>query len=65
MNDCTTSRDVLQKAIGQLTTAERLHLIEEDADHLVANAWLRNNTDRWSRGLSVLQVGQIGNGVYI
>lgn len=34
MSDCTTSWDVLQKAIHELSPGERLHLIEEVARSL-------------------------------
>ncbi len=34
MSNCTTSWDVLQKAIHELSPAERLHLIEEVAKSL-------------------------------
>jgi len=60
MSDCATSWDVLQKAIHDLSPAERLHLIEEVAKSLREPATAsdplqhRANLDRLRRELAAL-----------
>jgi hypothetical protein len=68
MSDCTTSWDVLQKAIHGLSPAERLHLIEEVAKSLHGSPagtdprHCRANLERLRRELAALPVRNPSDG---